>query len=134
MAVCTLEVLDKEFTIHRLEPNKLVPEEVLASTFVWLGRTDEELSVVCASGIAVPSAKQNSGWSCLRVVGPIDFSLTGVLAGISSVLAAVNISIFALSTFDTDYILVKSADLATAQAELRKAGYRVSNAQGDKMS
>ena len=63
------------------------------------------------------------GWSCLKIAGPLDFSLTGILADISTVLAEAEISIFAISTFDTDYILVKSEKLPYAKAALLASGY-----------
>ena len=61
---------------------------------------------------------------CIKVVGPLDFNLTGILAGISDILAKENISIFAISTFDTDYILVRKHDLSSAITKLRQAGYK----------
>jgi len=64
-----------------------------------------------------------TGWSCIKVLGPLDFSLTGILADISAVLAKASVSIFAISTFDTDYVLVKSEKLPVARNALQKAGY-----------
>jgi hypothetical protein len=68
-----------------------------------------------------------TGWSCIQILGPLDFSLTGILADISSVLAKAEISIFAISTFDTDYILVKSEKLQAAKKALQQAEYRFKN-------
>jgi hypothetical protein len=95
----------------------------LAHGFFSVTRTDEELSIVCSSATALDSGKAEGGWSCIKVLGPLDFSLTGILAGISAVLAGTGISLFALSTFDTDYVLVRSERLTAARTELQRAGY-----------
>ena len=119
----TLSILDGEYTIHRLQSEQKIPEEILKSDFFSITRTDEELSILCNSEISLQSEKSESGWSCIKVVGPLDFALTGILAKITKFLAHAEISIFALSTYDTDYILVKSNTLATAKDALEKAGY-----------
>jgi hypothetical protein len=122
-----LKTLNGEFSIYRFQPNEPIPSSILKSSFYWLGKTDEELSIVCDSQIELISEKKNASWSCIKVLGPIDFSVTGVLASISTVLASAQISIFAISTFDTDYILVKSKHLEQATIALRKAGYDIWN-------
>lgn len=119
----TLKVLEREFSIHRFPPDEPVPPSVLASSFYWLGKTEAELSIVCDSALELTGGEKNAGWSCLKVPGPIDHSVTGILAGIAAALAAAEISIFALSTFDTDYILVKAACLEKAMKALEEAGY-----------
>lgn len=68
----TLQALVYEFTIHRYPPNAPVPLAVFTSPFYWLGRTDEELSIVCASAIDLPGGTRNAGWSCLKVVKSAD--------------------------------------------------------------
>ncbi len=123
----SLQVLDREFTIHRLAQDEPIPAAVLASRIYWLGKTDEELSIVCDSSLALAGGAKNTGWSGLKVVGPLDFSITGLLAGIAAELASAHISIFAISTFDTDYILVKSACLEKALRVLSEAGYGLTN-------
>ncbi len=119
----TLQVLDGEFTIHRLSPDSAIPPQVLASDFFTASKTPDELSIVCRSGIEVASEKSSSGWACLKVLGPLDFSLTGILSGIAGALAGAGISIFAVSTYDTDYILVNSDKLEAATRALAAAGY-----------
>ena len=120
-----IEVLENEFTIHRFQPSQPLPPAVMESSFYWVGKTDEEFSVVCDSEIDLRGAERNAGWSCLKVVGPIDFSVVGLLAEISATLASAEIGIFALSTFDTDYILVKSEQLEKAKRALGEAGFGV---------
>ncbi|MBQ1501170.1 MAG: ACT domain-containing protein [Firmicutes bacterium] len=96
----------------------------LRRPFYFIGRTDEELSLVCPTEDVPPrTLAREDGWRGFRVRGPLDFSLVGILARISSVLAESGISIFAVSTFDTDYILVKEKDFPGAEAALTAAGY-----------
>jgi hypothetical protein len=119
-----LKVLDGDYSIHRLDPDSDIPAPVFAGEFSFVAHTDDELSVVCLSGIPINSSKVQPGWSCLKVVGPLDFDLTGILSGISSALAQAQISIFAVSTYDTDYVLVRSKDLDKTRDTLIRAGYR----------
>ena len=125
MSELKLKFLDESFSIHRLEPHMAIPEAVLDSDLYFVGQTPDELSIVCKANISVPHAKTEPNWACFMVVGPLDFSLTGILARISAVLAEEKISIFAVSTFDTDYILVKQTDLSRAGKVLKDAGYNV---------
>jgi len=122
-----LEILDDVFTIHRLSPGDKVPDQIYQSTFYTVTKTTEEISVVCSSSLDWRSDKRESGWSCMKLAGVLAFSSTGILAEISSVLATAKISIFALSTFDTDYILVKSQTLQAAKTALQQAGHVFKN-------
>ncbi|NVK22058.1 MAG: ACT domain-containing protein [Kangiellaceae bacterium] len=118
-----LTVLDKELSIVRCQPDEGVLSNWLEQDFISITRTDEELSVVVASEILqTPSStmKIEDGWKAIKVVGPLDFSMVGVLAQLSQSLAQAEISIFVISTFDTDYILVKERDLAAAILTLKK--------------
>ena len=118
-----LSVLEDLFTIHRFAPDNEIPKEVCKGQFYSISRTDEELSIVCSSSVVLGSKRSETGWACIKVLGPLDFSLTGILADISKALAKAKISIFAISTFDTDYILLKSVKLQTAITALKKAEY-----------
>ena len=118
-----LIILDGMFSIHRFNPDRAVPDPVFQASFFSITKTADELSVVCPSGIKFFFGREESGWSCIKVAGPLDFSLTGILSDISKVLADAGISIFAISTFDTDYILVKANDIKTAQNALEQAAY-----------
>lgn len=93
---------------------------------VSVTRTDAELSIVCAES-AVPATVEcaERGWRALRVAGPLDFNAIGVMARLTAPLAEAGISILALATFDTDYLLVRAPDLSRALAALRAAGHRV---------
>ena len=120
-----LSVLFETFTIHKLSPDASIPEEILKSNYYSVSKTEYELSVVCSEVIEVQSLQNSKGWKCIKVKGPLDFNLTGFLAGISDILAQANISIFAISTFDTDYILVRIQDSPSATTKLRQAGYKL---------
>ena len=116
-------LLKENFSLHRLEANAKVPEIVLDSSFFSVTRTSDELSIVVPEGIMLSGTQKEPGWSCIKMLGPLDFGLTGILSGISKVLAEEGISIFAVSTFDTDYILVKQEACEHAIGALKAAGY-----------
>jgi hypothetical protein len=118
-------LLDKTFTIHRLGPAAEIPLPAMQAPFFAMIRTEDELSLVLPGTIQLASERSEPGWACLQVEGPLDFSQVGVLAGIASVLAEANVSIFALSTFDTDYILVKREQVRAAREALINADYDI---------
>jgi hypothetical protein len=122
MPPLSLTLLDQSFAIHRLSHLADVPAVVLDSPFFSITRTDDELSIVVPEAVEIQSDQSDSGWACFKVNGPLDFSLTGVLAGIASALAEAKVPIFALSTFDTDYILVKQEQVQVASDALQSAG------------
>ena len=89
-----------------------------------ISRTNSELSIVAPSSAPITSPKSDSDWVMFVFEGTLDFSLTGILAGIAQPLAAVGVSIFAISTFDTDYVMVKQNQKGLAEATLIGAGYQ----------
>ena len=95
------------------------------SRFLSVIRTPDEHSLVCETLLVPANIEQESGWACLKVEGILDFSLTGILAGVAAALAESAVSVFAVSTFNTDYMLVKRDKLETATAALRLAGYAI---------
>ncbi|QTH64334.1 ACT domain-containing protein [Psychrosphaera ytuae] len=121
----TLQHLEAPLTIHSMAPNSPIPVEVTQAELFFIAKTSDELSIVCPSDIDIDSDESESGWQTLEVLGPLGFSLTGIMSNISGVLAAANISIFAVSTFDTDYILVKDDSIEAAVKALRKSSYKV---------
>lgn len=116
----------ESFTIHRLPPDRPLPAAALAAA-AWytVTRTENELSIVAPAEIALGPSECQTGWSCLQIDAVLDFSLVGILAGVASVLAAAGVSLFAVSSFDTDHILVRTRDVETATAALRSAGHEV---------
>ncbi len=98
----------------------------LETEFFFIGRTDEEVSLVCRTeDVPAGVTDRSDGWKGFRIQGTLDFSLIGILSRISSVLADNKIGIFAVSTYNTDYILVKEEDFDRALASLEKEGYTI---------
>ncbi len=118
-----LKILNGQFSIYRLSIESLIPPQIYESEFYSIVKTDDEISIVCESSIHLTAEKSSHGWTCIKFVGPLDFSLTGILSGISRVLADSKISIFAVSTYNTDYILIEAADITDAEQALIAAGY-----------
>ena len=98
----------------------------LSADFFFIGRTDEELSLVCLTKDVPENAQErNDGWRGFRIEGILDFSLTGILSKISGILAENGIGLFAVSTYNTDYILVKEENFDRAMDALSAAGYEL---------
>jgi hypothetical protein len=115
--------LPGSFAICRLAPSASLPELNWAAPFVSLTRTGDELSIVCPTDQAPADAKCESPWTCFKLEGSFPFSMTGILASFLDPLAANGIPIFAVATFDTDYVLVKEEVAATALETLQAAGH-----------
>ena len=121
-----LQVLPGTHAVCRLGPEEPIPAWALApGGFASFTRTREELSVLCEDRRVPEGIPAERGFRILKVRGPLDFVLTGVLASLADPLATAGISLFAVSTFDTDYVLVRAGKLAEAIAVLRAAGHRV---------
>jgi hypothetical protein len=121
-----LRVLAGELAVCRLPADAPAPAPPPEATLFSVTRTREELSVVCVPADAPPGARTKAGWRALQVAGPLDFALTGILAAIAAPLAQAGVSLFAVSTYDTDYVLVGDDALDAAVAALRAAGHDVS--------
>lgn len=118
-----LETLPQAFTVCKPGP---AAEIDLTQPFCFYARTDEELSLVCPTErIPVETDAREDGWRCLRISGVLDFSLIGILAGIAAVLAEEQIGIFVVSTYNTDYVFVKQAQLESALTALAQKGYTI---------
>ena len=126
----TLILDPQEYIICRLSPDTQAANIWLPLEGFWsLTRTEEETSLVMEAGNLLPTgAIVESGWRLLRVAGTLDFSLVGVLAQLTGVLAEAGISVFALSTYDTDYLLFKEQQSENALSALQSAGYSIQNA------
>ena len=122
-----IEVLPHNFTVCKL---KSVPEKMPSERFCFLSVTDSEISLVCPTD-SVPenTYAREDLWRAFRISGTLDFSLIGILADISGILAKEKISIFALSTYDTDYVLVKTENLKKALKALSENGYEIKNTE-----
>ncbi len=115
-------VLPGQFAVCRFERNADWPGWARGS-FVSVTATDDELSVVCATDAVPPDVTADRDWRVLKIVGPFAFTTVGVLASLAAPLAQAGISLLAIATYDTDYLLVKSASLDAAVAALSAAGH-----------
>jgi hypothetical protein len=120
-----LELLPGRLAVCRLDADAPLPEWAAAGDFVSLTRTDSELSIVCLQEGVPAGVCAEPGWRCLRVKGPLGFGLTGVLASLASPLASSGVSIFVVSTYDTDYLMVQERDLERGVSALESAGHAV---------
>ena len=119
----TLKIIDEIFSICKVAD---YGEINLSSPFVFTGSTDEENSLVCPTRLVPGNTVEcDDGWRAFRIEGTLDFSLIGILADISKVLADGRIGIFAISTFNTDYILTKAEHFERAIGLLQSAGYSI---------
>jgi uncharacterized protein len=121
----TLTILPDSLAICRLKADDAVPDWAMIGEFVSITHTGDELSIVCAEEHVPSDVKADREWRALKVEGPLDLALTGVLASLATPLAEAQINIFAVSTFDTDYLLVKGYNLARACEVLRQAGHEI---------
>lgn len=123
--ILTMKLLKEKFGVCRLDKNSLIPEWSQNGNFLSVTRTSDELSIVCDEDSIPNDVKCEKDWRILKVEGPLDFSLIGILSKISTILVQKGISIFAISTYDTDYILVKDRDIKDAIDSLTKEHYEI---------
>ena len=121
----TFIVFSELFAVCKLDHNAQIPAWASAGTFFSITRTTAELSIVCPQSLIPDAIRCERGWRCLRVAGTMEFSMVGVVASLSRPLAEAGIGIFLISTFDTDYLLVKENDLEKAVVALRAVGHAV---------
>lgn len=125
MVNLTLIVGNERLAIARLNPDEKLPDLSRIVGFFSITKTHEEISVVIPEKYLVPSWKCDSGWRYLKVKGPLDFDLVGILASILNPLSEDGINVFTISTFDTDYILVKQRNLNRTIEVLKKNGFKI---------
>jgi uncharacterized protein len=114
----------ERYAICRLNADAPFPEWAKGN-FVSLSRTQDELSIVCPQDNVPTTVKHEADWCVLQVAGPMDLSVVGVLASLTRPLADAGVNLFAISTFDTDYLLVKTEKYDAAKVALEKAGHKV---------
>ncbi len=120
-----ISVLEDPFVVCRLSPDSAIPEWAVKRAFYSITRTRDALTLVLPEVHLPQDVERQGGWRCLRLEGPFDLMTVGILASVLTPLAQARISVFALSTFETDYVLVKEEDLARAVRALVKAGHHV---------
>lgn len=123
--ILTMKLLKEKYGVCRLDKNELIPEWAQNSDLFSITKTCDELSIICSQDDIPNNIQCEKDWRILKIEGPLDFSLIGILASISTLLAQKGISIFAISTYDTDYILVKNKDIDNAIQSLIKEKYEV---------
>jgi len=121
----TLTLFPDILAVCRLDPDRAVPSWAFAGPFASITRTPAELSIVCLENGVPDGVRCERGWRYLAVEGPLAFALTGILASLTRPLALAGVSTFAISTFDTDYLLVREADVERAVELLSRQGHRV---------
>ena len=119
-----LTLLDKTLAVCRLEPNSPLPDWI-GGDFFSITRSSEEISIVCEQALVPEDVKSERDWRAFKVAGPLLFDQIGVLASLAEPLAEAELGIFVVSTFDTDYILVKEAELSAAREALKGAGHSI---------
>lgn len=120
-----LKKLNQDFSVCKVEDYSLVN---LDAEYVFIGKTSDEKSLVCFSDDVPPNVIQrDDGWRGLCIRGVLDFSLVGILSGISAVLSDSGVPIFAVSTYNTDYILIKAENYQKALDVLKRSGYKITD-------
>lgn len=120
-----LKLFAEEYAVCRLNNDSKIPAWIDTKNFYSITKTEDELSVVCSNNNIPSDVKSEKEWRILKILGPLDFSLIGILSKLSGLLAENKISIFAISTYDTDYILIKEKDIENACKILTCNGYEV---------
>ena len=119
----TIEPLDVNLSVCKVEDYSQVD---ICQPFCFTGSTDEAFSLVCPTDmVPANTTERDDGWRAFRIVGVLDFSLVGILAGISEILAENKVGLFAVSTYNTDYILTKAENFERALEVLKSAGYTI---------
>ena len=121
----SLSILPDMYAVCRMPSKIPTPTWATASSFYSVTQTSDETTIVCESKEVPSGVKAKRNWRMIKVEGPLDFSLTGILASLAVPLANVKISIFVISTFDTDYLLVQDKSLSKAILVLRESGHTV---------
>ncbi len=123
--IVVFSVLEGKYCVARLKPDSPIPAFPACEGLFSITRTSDEVSVVCEETLAPEGSSVERNWRALKVQGPLEFSLKGVLASLLVPLAEAGVSVFAVSTYDTDYLLVPQYHLATTLQTLELAGHRL---------
>ena len=121
----TLTILAETFAVSKLDKGVPIPNWASSGDWCSITRTDDELSVVCPEAQVPADVISNRGWRCLKLAGPLDLALTGILVSLLEPLAMARISVFSVSTFETDYLLVKAENLEETVRVLSVAGHQI---------
>ncbi len=125
MKKLSLSLLPHKYAVCQFHPDKHIPYWALLGDFVSLTRTPEELSIVCQQDNVPDDIEAERGWCCVQVQGAFDFSIAGVHASLAIPLAQADISVLAIATYATDYLLIKEEDVERALLVLEQAGHSI---------
>jgi uncharacterized protein len=125
LSMITIDVLPGSYAVSQCDASAAIPHWADGPGFVSIGRTTEELSIVCLADRVPDHVTTEGDWRCMMFRGPFAFDQTGILAAVAQPLAQARIGIFAVSTFNTDYLMVKAVNLAAAVDALRAVGHVV---------
>jgi len=124
--ILTLDLLEGNFVICRLSPSSSLPSWAFTGPFISITKTNDELSIITIDDNRLPKDIQcERNWKCFKLKGPFPFDMTGVLSSILNPLAKADIAILAISTFDTDYVMIKEKNLQIAIDVLKQNGHTV---------
>ncbi|MCK4984650.1 MAG: ACT domain-containing protein [Desulfobacterales bacterium] len=121
----TLKILPNRLAVCRLNADAPLPDWIDESDFSSVTRTEAELTIVCDQELVASGTTSETGWRCIKVEGPLDFSEIGIVLSLTQPLAESGVAVFLISTFDTDYLMVKEKDLANAIDALSAQGHQV---------
>lgn len=120
MKAIQLKALEGLFSVYKLNTEESIPSSVYQSNFFSITKSDEELSIVCPENSSLKTDQASHHWRCIKIIGPLDFSLIGIINQITSILKEAQISVFVISTFTTDYFLIKEDQFDKAILELKR--------------
>ncbi|MGD9412929.1 MAG: ACT domain-containing protein [Desulfobacterales bacterium] len=121
----SLKILPDRMAVCRFDPTAALPDWIAEVGFYSITRTQDELTIVCPETYPAPGIRSEAGWRCFQVQGMLDFSEIGIIFSLTRPLAESGVSVFVISTFDTDYFMVKDNDLEKAIDALTAEGHRV---------
>jgi len=125
-----LELSDKEYTVYKLNAKENIDNSIIGNDFISITKTEDEISIVAVSGVIKHFEKKEENWKLFKISGILDFNLIGIISKISAILAEQEISIFVISTYNTDYIMVKKDNLKKTIKVLEQNDY-VINMRGE---
>jgi hypothetical protein len=123
--ILTINILPDTYSIYRFKSESEIPGWIYSSEFCSITKTKDEISVVASQADEAVDLQCNRDWRVLKIAGPLDFSLIGIVADVSTALSDKNIPLFIISTYDTDYILVKQNDLIAGIKALEEKGHKI---------
>tara|TARA_Y100001934_G_C12335995_1_gene767610 strand:- start:1295 stop:1675 length:381 start_codon:yes stop_codon:yes gene_type:complete len=124
MAILSLKILEEEYSIHQFPEKKEIPDQVYNSEFLSISYTVDETTIICQSNIEMKSLVNDGNWTCIQLVGEFDLEIKGVWARITSIVADAGSAVIAITTYNTDYFLVKTKYLQSVQKEFKKKNFK----------